>query len=84
MERFSIRQLKARDALGNYQYEIFCDGKLFARYWHDFRGDENGINLVNGFSDESLPGRTADFIAKDNKGSLCLTHVGLSYLMSKF
>jgi len=51
-----------RESFGNYTYRIYKDDRLIALYWHDFRGDEQGINFLNG-TNEQLPfGRESEFI----------------------
>jgi len=46
--RYRIEQESGRDTSGNYTFRIYSNDRLVARYWHDYRGDEHGIEFVNG------------------------------------
>lgn len=41
-----------RETFGPYTYSIYQDDRLIARYWHDFLGDEHGIEFMNGARDD--------------------------------
>ena len=41
---------------------IYADDRLVARYWHDHRGDEHGIELVDGRRVDGPEGRVTDFL----------------------
>lgn len=76
----SIEQESSRDSLGNYRYRIYKDKILVARYWHDFRGEEHGIQFVNGTSDRWPVGRMTDFLEGGGPEPLVLSERGLAYL----
>ena len=51
-----------RESFGEYKYHIYRDGILVANYWHDYRGDEHGIEFVNGKSETWPVGRVIEFL----------------------
>ena len=77
--RYRIEQESGRDASGNYIYRIYNGTRLVARYWHDYRGDEHGIQFVNGKS-QACPGQTAGFIIGGGPQPLALSEQAASYL----
>ncbi|WP_250626078.1 hypothetical protein [Pinirhizobacter soli] len=77
---FTIEQDPARDSLGNYRYRIYKDGALVARYWHDFRGDEHGIEFVTGKSDSWPVGRMTDFLEGGGPEPLTLSERAVAYM----
>lgn len=76
----SIEQESSRDSLGNYRYRIYKDKVLVAHYWHDFRGEEHGIQFVNGTSDPWPVGRMTDFLEGGGPEPLALSERGLAYV----
>jgi len=77
---YSIEQDRARDPFGNYRYRIYKDGVLVANYWHDYRGDEHGIEFVGGSVQHSPMGRITDFIAGGGPKPLELSERGVAYM----
>lgn len=77
--RYRIEQESGRDASGNCIYRIYSGNQLVARYWHDYRGDEQGIEFVNGKS-QTCPGQTSDFITGGGPKPLALSKQAASYL----
>ncbi|RJG08088.1 hypothetical protein D3870_14310 [Noviherbaspirillum cavernae] len=73
----------ARDSFGNYKYRILEDGHLIAHYWHDYRGDEHGIDFVNGTSDLWPVGRMIEFVQGGGPKPLTLSEKAIAYLNSK-
>ena len=70
-----------RDASRNYHYVIYNGDQFVARYWHDFRGDEQGIIFANGVEDSNgLPGRSSEFISGGGGKPLELTKWAISYI----
>jgi hypothetical protein len=69
-----------RDSAGRYKYRIYRDGRLIAHYWHDFRGDEHGIEFVNGIRESSPVGRLTDFMEGGGPQPLTLTERAVAYL----
>jgi hypothetical protein len=81
---FKIKQAKPeREASGNYRYIIFQDGHLVAHYWHDFRGDEHGIEFLSGKSEDWPVGRMIDFIEGGGPQPLTLSSAAVAYLQQK-
>ena len=80
--RYRIEQESGRDAFGNYSYRIYSDSRLIARYWHDYRGDEHGIEFVNGKS-LPCPGQMTDFIIGGGPEPLVLSERAATYIDQK-
>lgn len=68
-----------REPFASYEYEIYDGARLVARYWHDFRGDENGIDFIDGRS-EQWPGRVSDFLTGGGPYPLGLSDAAVAYL----
>jgi hypothetical protein len=82
--RFSIQQLSERqESFANYEYEIFDGTRLVARYWHDFRGDDHGIDFVDGRSEQWPVGRMTDFLTGGGPHPLRLSAAAVAYLAEK-
>jgi hypothetical protein len=81
---FTIEQTNEnRESFGSYTYRIYEDGRLVANYWHDYRGDEHGIEFVDG-SKESWPvGRMTDFIHGGGPEALTLSERAVDYLKKR-
>lgn len=78
---YKIQQDESRRApVGEYTYRIYRNEKLVATYWHDHRGDDHGIQFVNGTTDFSFTGRMVDFIEGGGPKPLTLTPQALKYL----
>ena len=69
-----------RESFEPHTYRIYQDDRLIARYWHDFRGDEHGIEFVNGVSEDWPVGRMIDFISGGGPESLLLSEQAVAYL----
>ena len=69
-----------RDSFGEYTYKIYKDDKLLAKYWHDYRGDEHGIEFVNGKKKEWPVGKMTDFIEGGGPKPLALSERAIKYL----
>ncbi|CAJ0682051.1 hypothetical protein R82526_01541 [Ralstonia mannitolilytica] len=75
--------VSARESFGDYRYHIYDGDRLVARYWHDYRGDEHGIEFADE-SRESWPvGRVVDFIEGGGPTPLVLSARALTYLAGK-
>lgn len=72
-----------RESLGDYEYRIYRDELLIAHYWHDCRGDEHGIEFVNGTKDSWPVGRTTDFLEGGGPHPLRLSERAVTYLEQK-
>jgi hypothetical protein len=66
-----------------YEYEITAANRLVARYWHDHKGDEHGIDFVDGESASWPVGNVTDFIDGGGPQPLRLTPAGVQYLTGK-
>ena len=81
---YEIKQLRRTDGeSGSYNYEIYAGGKLVARYWHDLRGDEHGIEVLPVGSSSSPVGRMTDFLEGGGRTPLSLSAQAVSYLDRK-
>ena len=81
---FKIEQDRTkRESFGNYTYRIYQDNKLIACYWHDYRGDEHGIDFVSGESEGWPVGRIIDFIKGGGPQPLVLSEAAVAYLREK-
>ncbi len=72
-----------REGFGPYRYCIYEDGRLVARYWHDFRGDDHGIDFLDGTSEPSPVGRMVDFIEGGGPQPLVLSSRAVAYLRQR-
>ena len=77
---FTIQQDSVRDALGKYNYRIYSGTRLVARYWHDARGDEHGIDFLNGTKESWPAGKMIDFIEGGGPQPLRLSAEAVAYL----
>ncbi len=78
---FEIKQVEyKRESFGDYRYNIYKDGQLIARYWHDYRGDDHGIEFTNGKTEDGLPGRMVEFITGGGPQPLGLSERAIAYL----
>ena len=64
-------------------YLVHEDGRLIARYWHDHRGDEHGIDFLNGDKEDWPVGRRADFLKGGGPEPLVLSDQAVAYLKNK-
>lgn len=69
-----------RESFGNYTYRIYEDDRLIACYWHDFRGDEHGIEFMDGTCEGWPVGRSIDFIQGGGPEPLTLSDGAVAYL----
>jgi hypothetical protein len=78
---YSVEQDAARrQGFANYTYRIYKGGQLVARFWHDFRGDENGVEFVSGGSEYAPLGGRSDFLQGGGPEPLTLTARAAAYL----
>jgi hypothetical protein len=71
---------RRREDFGEYRYRIRRDGRLVASYWHDYRGDDHGIEFTNGLKEDSPVGRMIDFVEGGGPQPLKLTGLAIAYL----
>lgn len=78
---YEVRQTRSSfDSYSNYEYEIFREGQLVARYWHDYRGDEHGIAFANGSREACPSGRMIDFLDGGGLRPTTLSRRAIAYL----
>lgn len=77
---YRIEQEHGRDSFGNYRYRIYKRDVLVAHYWHDYRGDEHGIEFVKGTEDHCPVGCMTDFLEGGGPEPLKLTERGVAYM----
>jgi len=65
-----------------HSYRITRNGRMVARYWHDHRGDEHGIEFPDGRKEGWPVGRSIDFLEGGGPESLRLTPRAIAYLDS--
>ncbi len=65
---------------GPYRYRIYKDGRLIAHYWHDFRGDDHGIEFIDGTKEQWPVGRMTEFIEGGGPEPLTLSNRAVAYL----
>jgi hypothetical protein len=81
---FRIEQtVSNRESLEEYRYRIYEDGRLIASYWHDHRGDEHGIEFVDGTSELFPVGRMIEFVEGGGPKPLALSERAVAYLRKK-
>lgn len=56
------RVKKTRGPFGKYRYGIYENGEIIAYFWHDYRGDSNGIEFVKGISTHDPLGKMTNFL----------------------
>jgi hypothetical protein len=72
-----------RESFGEYRYRIYQDDRLIAYYWHDYRGDEHGIEFVTGSAESCPVGRMTDFLEGGGPKPLRLSELAILYLDKK-
>lgn len=55
--------MSPREAFGEYRYTIRKNGQIVAHYWHDYLGDDHGIDFVGGKTILEPLGRVPNFMA---------------------
>ena len=73
----------SRESFGNHRYSIYDDGRLIAHYWHDFRGDEHGIEFVNGKSERWPVGLKTEFLEGGGPEPLTLSVRAMAYVRQR-
>jgi hypothetical protein len=71
-----------RKSFGPYTYRIYEDDRLVAKYWHDYRGDDHGIEFVTGTVGDFPFPRMTDFIEGGGPEPLRLSDRAVDYLKS--
>ena len=69
-----------REDFAEYRYRIYRDGGLVAKYWVDFRGDDHGIEFVDGSSKSWPVGNVLEFIQGGGSTPVTLTKGAIAFL----
>ena len=72
-----------RAGFDNYRYRIYQGQRVVARYWHDYRGDEHGIEFMDGRKDSWPVGRMIEFLEGGGPQALRLSQRAIEYLSAK-
>lgn len=81
---FEIKHAESkRESFDAYRYNIYENGRLVARYWHDHRGDDHGIEFLNGTTEDWPVGRMVEFITGGGPQPLALSDRAVAYLNNK-
>lgn len=81
---YVVRSTKIRKGFGNYEYDIFEGKKIIARYWHDFRCDDHGIDFIDGIQRDFPFGIMTDFLIGGGPKPLALSDSAIIYLSNIF
>lgn len=78
---FTVKHVqKTRESFGEYRYGIYEDGNLIAYFWHDYRGDDNGIEFINGISANEPVGTRSGFLLGGGPQPLTLSKEAIAYI----
>ena len=77
------RDSAPRESFGEYRYLIYKDGDLVAKYWHDYRGDDHGIEFLDGKNDFWPVGGVGSFMEGGGSAPLRLSAKAVAYLDEK-
>lgn len=77
------RDSAPRESFGDYKYRIYRNDTLVALYWHDYRGDEHGIDFVSGRSEMWPVGRMIDFLEGGGQAPTVLSKRAEAYIQDR-
>ena len=77
------RDSAPREPFAEYRYRIFRDNVLVAHFWHDYRGDENGVEFVGGASESDPVRHPGRFLEGGGPTPLGLSKSAVAYLESR-
>jgi len=81
---FSIEHdQSSRESFSDYRYRVYEGNRLIAYYWHDYRGDEHGIEFADGTKESWPVGRMIDFIEGGGPKPLALSARAVAYLAAR-
>lgn len=83
MEFEVTRSDAPRSGFDAYRYRIWRKGRLVAMYWHDYRGDEHGIEFVDGRKEHGPVGMMTDFLKGGGPQPVRLSEEAMAYLARK-
>lgn len=72
-----------RESFAEYKYRIYKGDQLVANYWHDYRGDDHGIDFVDGRSESWPVGGMTEFLEGGGPRPLALSARAVAYLKRK-
>jgi hypothetical protein len=72
-----------RESFGEYRYLIYRDNTLVAHFWHDYRGDDNGIEFVHGAQEACPVEYPSRFLEGGGPEALALSQKAIAYLERK-
>ncbi len=71
-----------RESFGPYTCRIYDGDRVIARFWHDYRGDDHGIDLLCGSKLDWPFARMTDFIEGGGPEPLRLSARAITYLQA--
>lgn len=81
---YCVKQVvERREQFGLYRYEILDGERVVAKYWHDHRGDDHGIEFADGTTEDWPVGRMTDFLTGGGPQPLRLSKDAITYLKGK-
>lgn len=82
MSPYSIEHIsEVRESFGPYRYRIYVNGIEFALFWHNHRGECEGVRHVASGREEDPPfGMCSDFLSGGGTEPLGLTKAAQEYL----
>ncbi|MAG92775.1 MAG: hypothetical protein CMJ48_03370 [Planctomycetaceae bacterium] len=82
--QFTIqRATRQRKSFGIYEYEILKGSSIIAQYWHDYRGDEHGIKLADGTTEDWPVGCMTDFLHGGGPEPVTLSPAAIEWLTQR-
>ena len=72
-----------RASFGAITYRIYEGDRLIAKYWHDHRGDEHGIEFIDGRSEGWPVGKMIEFVEGGVPEPLRLSDRAQAYLIER-
>jgi hypothetical protein len=82
MSLYSIERIaEPRESFGPYRYLVYLDGSEFALFWHNYRGECEGVRHVASGREEDPPfGMSSEFLTGGGPEPLGLTRAAQKYL----
>ena len=79
---YTIKQIdEHRQSFGSYRYAIYWGKKQVAEFWHNYRGECEGIKVLeNGHSEDPPFGMSSDFLTGGGPLPLGLSDEAVQYL----
>ena len=68
------------ESFDGFEFNIYKDDTLIAKYWHDERGDDQEIEFINGVKESHPIGRMIDFINAGDLEPMSLSEKAVEYL----